>query len=170
MNNIILFGFKGAGKTYLGKLLSEAIKRSFIDTDDRIIHHYAKEKHLIREIHRSLGEVCFRGLEKMVIHQLDKTCNAVISLGGGVILDSDNVAHLQTIGKLVYLKASFESLQERILSQGIPSFLDVKDPIGSLKQTYDARLPIYESIPALTIDVDRLSTAECINAMSQYGL
>ena len=152
--NIILFGFKGSGKTHLGKLLSIAMNRPFIDTDDLIVK--LNNGRSVREIYQTLGEENFRILEKEIIRQLQPQ-NAVIALGGGAVLDPETATYLQTIGQMVYLKASFKTIQKRLLS--LPSFVD---SIESLHQIYQQRLPIYESIPALCIDVDLLGEADIL--------
>ncbi|MBX9744175.1 MAG: shikimate kinase [Chlamydiales bacterium] len=151
--SVILFGFKGCGKTYYGKRLSLLLNLSFIDTDDLIVSLYG-EQLPIREIHSTLGEKAFRSLETKVIHQLHSSLNAVIALGGGAVLDPTNVAYLQKIGQLVYLKARFETIKHRIIKDGIPSFVDIKRPFESLKEIYEKRILIYEKIPAQWIDVD----------------
>lgn len=161
--NIILFGFKSSGKTYLGKLLSAAWKRPFIDTDDIIISLY-KEKFgqtlPIHEIYQNLGNDEFRILEKIAILGLHPNSNAIIALGGGAMLDNDLVAYVQKIGQLVYLKASFDTILQRI--RKIPAFVDAENPIESLKQVYLQRLPIYEAISAKCIDIDLLDEIGCI--------
>ncbi|MDP1608279.1 MAG: shikimate kinase [Chlamydiales bacterium] len=151
--SIILFGFKGCGKTYHGKRLSLLLNLPFIDTDDLIVKLYG-EQLPIREIHSKLGEEAFRSLEAKAIHQLQASLNAVIALGGGAVLNPVNVGHLQNIGQLVYLKASFETIKERILKEEIPSFVDATRPFESLKEIYEKRILIYEKIPAQWMDVD----------------
>src|ERR1700722_13562988 len=165
--SIILFGFKGCGKTYLGRLLSMELKLPFIDTDDLIVRLYHKRaQHLsVREIHQTLGEADFRILEKAAIKKINPDSHAVIALGGGVILDPDNVAYLQRIGQLIYIKVSFDTIQQRIINNGIPSFVDAADPIQSLCQIYQQRLPIYESIPAKSIHADFLDQEGCMAAL-----
>lgn len=167
--NVILFGFKGVGKTYLGKLLSKKLKRPFIDTDDCIVEMYGKprsDKSLsIRDIYQVLGEEGFRLLEKNVIHMLQSDFNAIVAVGGGAVLDPKNRVYLKEIGHLIYLKASFDTLQKRILENGSPSFVDAQNPLKSLHAIYEKRLPIYEAIPAKCLDVDLLDEAECIAAL-----
>jgi shikimate kinase len=164
--NIILFGFKGAGKTYLGKLLSAELKRPFIDTDDLIVQSHGQQLS-VRDIHQALGETGFRALESTVIRTLQPHPHAVIALGGGSVLDSTNIEHLQKIGRLVYLKVSFN---ERSFKHGTPSFADAADPVESLRKIYQQRLPIYESIPARCLDLDVLDEASCITALRSIAL
>lgn len=148
--NLIIFGFKASGKTSVGKMISAQLKCPFVDTDDLIEKEYNLP---IREIHKKLGDPEFRKLENKVIRSLYRVKKSVIALGGGAVLDPKNVAFLQTIGKLVYLRASFETICERVFKEGVPAFVDTKNPVASLKKIYLKRIPIYESVPvACAID------------------
>lgn len=167
--NIILFGFKGSGKTHFGKLLSLKMQRPFIDTDDLILEVYAKEsgkRKKAKEIYEEMGQGKFRAFEKRVLQTLKEIDNAIIALGGGAVLDPESVLFLQTVGELVYLKAAPEKLKRRIFEGEFPSFLDKKDPEGSFYRMIHEREPIYESIPARCIDTDALDEAGVLAALS----
>lgn len=167
--NLILFGFKASGKTHFGKLLAVKMHRPFIDTDDLILELYAKEsghRRTMREIYADLGKEGFRTLETKAIHLLKYVADSIISLGGGAVLNPENVELLQTIGTMVYLKTSPEKLKERIFKNELPSFLDPKDPEGSFYKMVQERDPIYRSIPALTIDTDALDEAGVLAALN----
>ncbi len=166
--NAILFGFKGSGKTHFGKLLALELKRPFIDTDDLMVDMYANQSgqtFSIRDIHQTLGESKFRELESAAIHTLGSITNAVIALGGGTVLNPDHVEYLQKIGQMIYLQASFDTIQKRIFERGAPSFVEAYDPVASLRQIYRDRLPIYEGIAARRIDTDLLDEAGVIAAL-----
>ncbi len=158
--NIILFGFKGAGKTHLGKLLGKCLKRPFVDTDDLIVKKYCCP---VRELYHSVGEVKFREIEREIIREIELYKSCVIALGGGAILDLENRRRLQTMGRLVYVKASFATVQERILKEGIPAFTRGKD----LANIYSERIPIYESIPSICVDVDLCDEVGCIDQICE---
>jgi shikimate kinase len=171
--NLILFGFKAAGKTHFGKLLSKELKRPFIDTDDLITQLYAKQfknELPIRQIHQTLSDTGFRILEKAAIFKLKPNAQAIIALGGGAILDPENLDYLKKIGQLVYLKVGFDSLKKRILNYDLPAFIDAENPEESLRKIYEQRLPIYESIPAICIQVDHLSEEECLAKLRSIAL
>lgn len=171
--NLLLFGFKASGKTHFGKLLSLKIHRPFIDTDDVMRELYNQEtgKHRsCKQIHEELGEEGFRALEKRVLQMLQNLQNSIIALGGGAVLDPENVTLLQRVGALVFLKASPEKLKARILRGEIPSYLDPKDPEGSFYQMVREREPIYRSIPARNVDTDLLDEAGVLAALSSILL
>ena len=161
MKTLILFGFKSCGKTYFGKLLAERLGCTFIDTDDLLIDLY-QEKSSVPEIYKLLGEERFRELESKAIQTLapNRKFSSIIALGGGSVLNPDNVSHLQTIGQFVYLKAPFSTIQTRISQNKIPSFVDEAHPIDSLHAIYEKRRPLYESIDAISIDVQEENVLE----------
>ena len=166
--NLILFGFKGCGKTHFGKLLAQKMHRHFIDTDDLIVELFAKKtgQHTLpREIYAQLGSDSFRALEKEAIESLRNEKNAVIALGGGALLAPENIELLQKIGCLVYLSTSAQTLQKRVLKHQTPAFLDSLDPEKSFLEVFQERRPIYESIPAAKIDCDALDEAGILSAL-----
>jgi shikimate kinase len=167
--NLILFGFKGSGKTHFGKLLAQKMHRRFIDTDDLMVELFAKKtgQHtLVREIYIQLGPAAFRALEKEVVKSLQSVKDAVIALGGGAVLDPENVELLQKIGCLVYLSTSPETLLKRVLKQRPPpAILDSENPEASFLEMFQERRPIYESILASKIDCDALDEAGVLAAL-----
>lgn len=149
--NMILFGFKGCGKTHFGQLLAKTLNCSFYDTDHMIIEVYRDKtgcQKNIREIYQSLGQIAFRQLEKQMVIQLISAQNAVIAVGGGTVLSAENVKVLEQIGKLIYIKTSLN----RIKNRGI-SHMD-----APIEELYAERLPIYDSIKAFCIDSDILDS------------
>ena len=111
-NNIILTGMMGAGKTVIGKLLKENIPDfSFIDTDELIEINCQMS---ISEIFKQKGEKYFRQLEQDVISELCEKDKQIISLGGGVFENENNRKVLNENGMTIYLKATPETIYERI--------------------------------------------------------
>ncbi len=171
--NLILFGFKSSGKTHFGKLLAMQMHRPFIDSDDLIQELYAQEtqhRKKVKEIHEKLGEEAFRKLEKRAIQALKGVENGIIALGGGTVLDPENVEMLQKVGALVYLKTGAETLRKRIFQGELPSFFDKSDPEGSFLRMIHEREPIYRSIPARVVDTEALDEAGVIAALSSILL
>ncbi len=156
--SIVLFGFKGAGKTHLGRLLSQYVSLPFIDTDDLLEQKYHKTA---RELYHFVGDTKFREIEKEIIKEISVGPTSVIALGGGAILHLDNQDLLKT-SHLIYLKASFATVQKRIFKDGIPAYIDPINPLLSLQKIYLDRLPMYQSIPAKCVDVDLLDELSCV--------
>ncbi|OGN56617.1 MAG: hypothetical protein A3D96_05700 [Chlamydiae bacterium RIFCSPHIGHO2_12_FULL_44_59] len=166
--NLILFGYSGSGKTHFGRMLAQNMRRTFLDTDDLLLDLYKKEygeEKTIREMYQALGKERFRELESRALHGLEKGKNLIIALGGGTILKPSNVQFLQSIGAMVFLKTSPQTLKKRIFAKGIPSFLDPLDPEGSFDQVLKERDPIYRSIPARVVDTDILDEAGVLAAL-----
>src|SRR5437660_1477503 len=98
--NHILFGFKGVGKTFLGKKMSEELQCPFYDLDELIAQRCGMSP---REICQKWGEKKFRFIEKEALIELSSVTGSVIALGGGTVLDPDNVANLRKMGMFYYL-------------------------------------------------------------------
>lgn len=171
--NLILFGFKGAGKTHFGKLLAIKMRRPFIDTDDLLLELYTKEsgkRRKVKEVYAELGAVGFRELEKRAVKGLKNVENAIIAVGGGTVIDPENVEILQKVGALVYLKTGAETIRKRIFKDELPAFFDKNDPEGSFLRMVQEREPIYRSIPARVVDTEALDEAGVLAALSSILL
>ena len=103
MDNLILIGFMGAGKTTVGKLLAREKGLQFVDTDDRIV---AEQKQSIPDIFSKYGESFFRDLETDLLRRMkEDTRHSVISVGGGMPVREENRKLLRALGCVIYLTA-----------------------------------------------------------------
>ncbi len=109
--NIVLIGFRGTGKSTVGKLLANRLKRDFIDTDEYIVSTTEKT---IKDIFEEEGEEGFRKIETNAIAKLSKMSNKIIAAGGGVVLKKENVENLKSNGFLILLEATPEIIHKRI--------------------------------------------------------
>ncbi|MDR2905153.1 MAG: shikimate kinase [Helicobacteraceae bacterium] len=149
MKNLVLIGFMGSGKSSLGRLISAETGRFFLDTDALIESHYARA---IGEIFASEGEAAFRAAEKNCAAFLAKSVkNAVIATGGGMPIVCDN---LSEIGKVVYLKCSFEAIAKRLSQDAEKSKRPLAASLEILRERYDARLKIYEKSAEIVINAE----------------
>ena len=102
MKNIVLIGFMGSGKTTTGKVLKEKTDMTFVDTDELI---EAYEGCKISEVFADKGEAYFRRLENETLKNLlSSTDNKVISTGGGIVTNKENIPLLKQLGKVFYLR------------------------------------------------------------------
>lgn len=111
MVRIFLIGYMGAGKTTLGKALSGISGLSFIDLDRFIEGRYRKT---IRRIFEEESEDAFRVIEKKTLHEVAEFEDIILATGGGTPCFFDNMTYMNSTGMTVYLKASPETLTERI--------------------------------------------------------
>ena len=148
MNNIVLCGFMGSGKTVVGKELAKIMGRKFIDTDELI----EKEQGMaIKAIFTARGEEYFRELEYEACKKISDMKNCVISTGGGALTFERNVEVLKKGGKIVLLDASFDTICQRIGdSQSRPLFEDKE----KARQLYDERKDKYLAAADYVIDGD----------------
>lgn len=131
--NICLIGMPSSGKTTIGKRLTGLTGRELIDTDNFIEE---KEKMTIKEIFEKLGEEHFRKLETLAIKEISKMTNVIISTGGGVVLNEENIKYLNKNSKIYFLDRPLGDListPDRPLSSG-------KEAI---KKLYEVRYPLY---------------------------
>lgn len=164
--NLILIGFKYSGKTSIGKELAKTTQKKFIDTDYLIQeHHYAmtQKNMTISDIYQNCGKDYFRHLEKMIIKNLSPDKNTIIATGGGSILNSENALHLKSLGKLIYLQTSIETLLERLNQKSPPQFLSKNTLKESFIAHYQERLTIYEDIADTILPTDNKSIAVLTN-------
>ena len=139
MNNLILCGFKGCGKTTLGKELAKKIGYGFIDTDSLIAED-------CKSFYKEVGESAFRLAEKKAIASLHDVSSCVIATGGGAILDPESRAIFKKIGRIIYLKEEKETIKARLLKKPCPAFFPGKDIEREFEEMYAHRVSIYEGL------------------------
>ena len=109
--HIYLVGFMGSGKSYWGKRLAEHLGRPFFDLDEVI---EAGEDQAVLALFSTIGESGFRELERRYLHQMEHQPPAVVATGGGTPCFFDNMDWMNAHGTTVYLKTSYQLLQERL--------------------------------------------------------
>ena len=140
MENIVLIGMPGCGKTTVGKALADKLGRQFFDADAEI----AKKANMsIPEIFAKEGEDGFRSREIKVLSELGKQSGLVIATGGGCVTFSINHSFLHQNGRIFWLKRDISQLPTdgRPLSQK-----------GNLEEMYRIRKPLYESFADVIIE------------------
>lgn len=140
--NIILIGMPSSGKTTIGKILSEKLNKTLVDTDELIVNKIGMS---IADYMKSHTEKEFRDVESKCVKEAAKMSSVVIATGGGAILKSENVKSLKQNGKLYFLKRDLELLTP---TTSRPFSSDAE----ALKKRYIERLPIYESVCDVCVD------------------
>lgn len=140
--NIVLVGLSGSGKTTIGNLLKAIFESfSFVDTDEIIVN---KENRTINEIFASDGETYFRKIEADTVKEVSKNENQIISTGGGVVLNENNIYELKKNGIIFYLKTSPEVLVKRLLGDTTRPLLKTEDLQTKLQSMLEIRGILYE--------------------------
>ena len=165
MNNIILIGFMGVGKTETGKLLAKKLKMTYIDTDAIIENEQGMT---INDIFAKKGEESFREMETKLIGKLAKIDGHVVATGGGMILRPDNVKKLKAMGPLVLLWADPDTVFKRVKESGTRPLLNVSDQKAKIKEILEFRAPIYKGIADLEVDTSLLSPEEASNRIIKF--
>ncbi len=154
--NIILFGLRCVGKTTVGISLSDITDRVFFDTD-RLIEK--RESKNIQEIINENGWDYFRLKEKEVIKDVSKENNAVIALGGGALMNKENVDTLKN-SLFILLKADISTMRSRMEKDAPRPSLTKTNSADEIGIVMAERMSIYEEIADIIIDTDNLSIYE----------
>ena len=151
--SIALIGYRGCGKSAVGRELAALLGGSLVDTDEVVAANAGRG---IRAIFAEEGEDGFRRWERNAVARVVASPPAVIAVGGGAVLDDRNVEALKTVAALVWLKAPVEVLWRRIAED--PSTADSRPPltdrpgIEEVRQMLAARHPYYERAADLAIE------------------
>ncbi len=153
--NIILVGFMGTGKTVTGRVLAEQTGLELVDMDSIIEKRAGKA---ISDIFASEGEAVFRAMERELAQELAQRDGLIISTGGGIVLNPDNISDFEKTGLVVCLKASPEIIFQRVEKDTTRPLLagDKKTQITSILKM---RQPLYDAIEH-GIDTDGRTTEE----------
>lgn len=148
MNNIVLCGFMGSGKTVVGKELAKILGVKFVDTDELIEEEQGVA---IKAIFATHGEDYFRDLEYEMCKKVAEMNGVVVSTGGGAMTFKRNVNAIKEGSKVVFLDASFDVICDRIGdSTTRPLFQDKE----KAKKLYDERKDKYLSAADYVINGD----------------
>jgi shikimate kinase len=150
VNNIVLTGFMGAGKTSVSAELSRLTGFSRVEVDEEIERSAGKS---IPEIFSEMGEPAFRDMETQEIRRAARRNGAVISTGGGAVMRDENMEALREGGAVVYLRAEPRTILERTSGNSDRPLLQVEDPLGRINELLALRKPYYERADVI-VDTD----------------
>lgn len=149
--NIYLIGMMGSGKSVTGKALAVMLGYAFVDLDSEI---EKQEKRKISEIFARSGEPYFRDVESAVLEPWSKQRHCVFAAGGGIILRDKNVQCMRETGKIILLKASAETLWQRLRYSKDRPLLNKPDPLAALRQILSDRELFYEKACHFVVTTD----------------
>ena len=150
--NLILCGMMGSGKSTVGAKIARLIGWELCDTDQIITEKHGE----ISSIFQEHGEAHFRALEREIVAELALQDGLIISTGGGLVLKKENNELLQKNGKIVFLRASLDTLSQRLKVDSQRPMLQTSTE--TLRERLDKllkeRTPVYEHAADYIVDVD----------------
>ena len=159
-NNIILIGFMGVGKGTVARALVKKSGMFAIDTDDLI---ESMENRKIKKIFEEEGEPYFRALEKKTALWLEKSVKSTIISTGGGFYKQENI---KKIGKVVYLKSSFQGILDRINNApNAESKLKKRPLLQNMEEAlklYNSRVKEYEKVAKIIVDVENKDVEDIV--------
>ena len=162
--NLYLIGYRGTGKSLVGRRLSVALGWGFVDMDAELCGRLSAT---IREFVDRRGWPVFRREEKALLAELNARRGLVVSTGGGVVLDGGNVQGMRRHGKVVWLTASAETIRKRLVADessadSRPALTDAASLAAEIERTLAERVPLYRRAADFSTPTDgRTAEAVC---------
>ncbi len=168
--NVVLIGFRGSGKTTVGRALAAKLGREFVDCDEVI---EKRQGTTIKEIFEKQGESHFRTLESQIIIELAALDGKVIATGGGAALKYQNLQAFKRAGAKVFFlevgpETAFRRIQEDANSRSRRPALTEKDPFVEVKEQIAFRQPYYLNGSDVTIPADGRTVAELVKDLMDH--
>lgn len=136
MKNIVLIGMMGCGKTTISQLLSEKLKRPLIDIDEYLVAKY----HMTIPEMFAISEDYFREREAICCQEVGQKKGYIISTGGGVVKNHQNIQTLKSNGIIIYLDRPVESIINDVDTLSRPL---LQDGAAKLYDLYNERHQLY---------------------------
>jgi len=156
--NIVLIGYRGTGKSVVGRIVAERLAMSCVSMDARIVEQAGMP---VPEIVDQFGWPGFRDRESDVARELGALDNLVIDCGGGVIERPANIEALRANGHVFWLRARVGTIVPRIRGDNQrPSLTGAKSFTEEVAEVLDRRTPLYEAAADHAIDTDELTPGE----------
>ncbi len=151
---LALVGYRGTGKSTVGRILADRLRRPFLDADTEL---EARAGRSVRAIFSEDGEPAFRDQEERLLAELIiEFPTAVIATGGGIVMRASNRSRLREFGHVVWLKAAPQELAHRLASEpgGLAArpALSAAGTLEEIARVLAARTPWYREVAAAEID------------------
>jgi shikimate kinase len=166
--NIFLIGYRGTGKSAVGKRLAAVLNRQFVDMDDEMTRRLGTtiRDHVARSVWPA-----FRAEEKRLLQELCRGEGRVVATGGGVVLDDENVAAMRSVGLVVWLRASPGVIQARLAADPRshdlrPALCASPDPSAEIREVLPQRLTLYRQAAHWEIGTDELSAEQVCRSLA----
>lgn len=161
MNNLVLIGMPGSGKSTVGVILAKTLGLRYLDGDLLI---QEREGMLLQDLIDRKGMGPFLAAEEAALCSIDQD-DTVVATGGSAVYSPAAMEHLRRAGRTIYLRLSLPSIVQRlhnIHSRGI-----AMAPGETLADLYEKRTPLYEAYADLTVDCEGLDVEEIVEAITR---
>lgn len=152
--NIVLIGMRGSGKTTVGKMLSQQLKKEFIEMDALVAEKAGMQ---IAQIVKKYGWEYFRDLETEITKEVSQKDNIIIATGGGVVERGENVQALKEHGKLFWLTVGVDTLLKRIGKDVNRPSITGKSRREDMEETQKHREKLYQQAADVIIDTEKVT-------------
>jgi shikimate kinase len=161
--NLVLIGYRGTGKSHVGKLLAERLGMTRVVMDDEIEKRAGMSTN---EIVAKWGWTKFRDIESEIARELSLQDELVIDTGGGVIERPENIEALSKNGRVFWLKASVDTIVSRIQSgTHRPALVAGKTFTEEVAEVLERRTPLYQTAAHYVVETDTLSPYDVVEKM-----
>jgi len=161
INNIILVGPMGSGKTTIGRRLSERLNLDFFDSDHEIVNTTGVSIDYIFDVE---GEKGFRARESDVLKKLCNMPNIVLATGGGAVLLKENRELMKKANSIIYLSSSVDQILRRTAqSKTRPILQKSNNRRKTITEIIEARDPLYREVSSHIIDTNGKKLNEVID-------
>ena len=158
-SNIVLIGMPGSGKSTCGVLAAKALLKNFFDTDLLLQNLEGKR---LQSIINENGIEYFNKAEERAILSLDIK-GTVIATGGSVVYSEKAMAHLRSLGKIIYLRLSYDEMEGRI--KNITTRGIVLKEGETLLDMYNERAPLYDRYADEILNCDGMTVEETVESI-----
>ncbi len=160
---LALIGYRGTGKTTVGRLLAATLGRSFVDADQALESRIGRS---IRSLFENEGEPVFRDLEEKILADLSRHPDrAVVATGGGVILRAANRNALKAFGLTIWLRADPTVLADRLRGGLDRPALTSAGTLREIADVLETREPLYRAAADLVIETDQKRPVEIVDEL-----
>ena len=168
--SVFLIGYRGSGKSTIGRRLADRLWQTFLDSDELIVKNAGMT---IREIFEKEGEAGFRDRESLIVRELAMLDDHVVALGGGAVLREENRTAIKAGNhKVIYLRCEPDELHRRIQADPAtaanrPALSALGGGIEEIKAKLAEREPIYRAAMTAELDVTNLSPENATTYISR---
>lgn len=155
LSNLFLIGYRCTGKTSVGRDIARKIGWEFVDADELLMKNSGES---VIDIVSRGGWPLFRKLEKKTLKEICQNRAQVVATGGGIVTDEENIDLMKQHGVLVWLRATPETIRERMVQDA--STGELRPPLTNrelqdeIQDTLKERTPLYRTAMTVAVDTD----------------